>query len=650
MKTINKLFLGLGLIGLSGLYACSDFDEVNTDPSKTPITSVKPQYALNQSIGKSMMDPSTGERVVVYNWGDAARLVADKRHLIVGSYVDDYMTSFYYPCISEALTAVTLAIEVTENEDIPKSGNEDKFYPNVKQFARIWRAYLISQFTDSFGPYALNAGIGENPTFNSVEEVYDFMLAELKDAASQIDTSVTPTDNQAKCDPFYGYNAQNWVKYANSLRMRLAMRLTNVKPDVARQEFEDAIKGGNYIATLADMQAIVQNDGWNDYTGPYTRTYNQQALTSAMSNILTNLGGVSVISQRSDLQQYVKPANYLGVKYEKHFLANTDNPTKQMWMDGLPQNLDPRALKLFYLPGDENAENKVTNRGTPDKDKYSGLINPDNSKDTIRVNAVCAWNGIPAGVITSFSPSMVNNLLWSGNAARITNFPILGAAAANATEKQIFFGPWETYFLLAEAALYGWNVGTTAQAAYETGVRLSFERFGVSEFADEYLTSEAYNRVGTSVKFTHTAEPTSMQMTYMDGYTNETKSVTYQYPTASKTLYGKALNDELSKIITQKYIAQMPYLVLECWSDYRRLGLPFFDMIANENVLSGDYDVKAYWTPTSWESGQSWKYFPQRMRYPSSLRNADPEGYAHALEVLGGDDTTMTPLWWAKHD
>ncbi|MDD2246563.1 MAG: SusD/RagB family nutrient-binding outer membrane lipoprotein [Proteiniphilum sp.] len=37
------------------------------------------------------------------------------------------------------------------------------------------------------------------------------------------------------------------------------------------------------------------------------------------------------------------------------------------------------------------------------------------------------------------------------------------------------------------------------------------------------------------------------------------------------------LNNQLSKIITQKYIAQLPWLPLEAWCDHRRLGLPFFD-------------------------------------------------------------------------
>lgn len=649
MKTINKLFLGLGLLSLSGLYSCSDFDEINSDPSKTPITSVKPQYALNQSIGKSMMDPSTGERVFVYNWGDGARLFGEFQLLSMGGYVDDYMTSFYYPCISDALTAATLAIDVADSEDTPKLGNEAEFYPNVKQFARIWRAYLISQFADSFGPYALNAGIGENPTFNSLEEVYTFMLEELKDAAGKINTSVAPNDAQSKCDPFFSYDAKKWVKYANSLRMRLAMRLTNVKPEQARAEFEDAIKGGNYIQTLDDMQSIIQNSGWDDYTGPYTRTYNRQCLTATFSNLVTNLGGISVERQRPDLAAYVKPSNYLGLKFDKHFVPNTDSPTKQMWLDGICENMDPRALRLFYMPNDANADNKVTNRGTTGMGDFGMVIESGSKKDTIKINATCCWNGMPVGLTSDFSPSVKGNQLIATGKALISSFPILGDKAANANEKQVFFGPWESYFLLAEASLYGWSTGTTAQAAYENGVKSNFEYYGISEYADDYLKSETYNRVGTSVKFTHTIEPTAEQMNYIDGYTNEAKTMTYEYPTASKTLYGKALNDQLTKIITQKYIAQLPYLVLECWSDYRRLGLPFFEIAGNENPLTGDYDIKPYWTPDSYKTGQSWKYYPQRMRYPSSLRNADPKGYSHALELLGGDDTTVTPLWWSKH-
>ena len=55
MKTINKLFLGLGLLSS---FTCSDFEDINTDPTKTPIESTLPEYFLNNAIGKIQMDPS----------------------------------------------------------------------------------------------------------------------------------------------------------------------------------------------------------------------------------------------------------------------------------------------------------------------------------------------------------------------------------------------------------------------------------------------------------------------------------------------------------------------------------------------------------------------------------------------------------------
>ena len=72
----------------------------------------------------------------------------------------------------------------------------------------------------------------------------------------------------------------------------------------------------------------------------------------------------------------------------------------------------------------------------------------------------------------------------------------------------------------------------------------------------EYLQSENYNRVGTSVKFNHTTEPAAYEVDYVDGYTNEAKKMTYNYPDVNKILYkGGKLNDQLTKIITQLYIA-----------------------------------------------------------------------------------------------
>lgn len=653
MKTMNKLFLGLGFC--AGLVSCSDFDEVNTNPTAAGEEYVKPQYALNNSIGQAQMNPGTAERIVVYNWASAARICGEMSFLNVGRYSDDYTSSYYYPDLSASIKNATLAITAVENqlEAATTTAHEKEFFPNVKQFARIWRAYLISEFVDNFGPYPIESFLGENPVFNSEKDDYEFILKELKEAAAAINTSVLPVEAEGKCDPFDNvkYDPVKWQKYANSLRMRLAMRLSNIDKATAQAEFEDAAKG-NKILTADDMFAVKENDGWDVFSGVYTRSFDDQVLSSTVANLLTNLGGVKVTEQRSDLASYVKPANYLGIKYDRHYVANTDNPTKQYWLDGMPENLDPRALKIFCLPDDENAENyidKYNDRTAKDFVLYTvdengnPIPNKDNPGE-IKIDATRCWNGYPAGSRGGWSPTLAYNQLVTNGYGPSCTLPMLGKDYCKG-KSRIFFAAWETYFLLAEASLYGWNTGTTAKEAYENGIKASFEYFGVSEYVNDYLNSTNYNRVGTSVKFDHTTEPTAEQMTYVDGYSKEQKTVTYEYPTASKTLYGKALNDHLTKIITQKFIAQTPYLVLEMWSDFRRLGLPFFEIPANESSMTGSDMVNA-WNPNSWKDGQKWEFYPQRMRYPSSLENADPEGYKQAVELLGGSDNIITPLWW----
>lgn len=645
--------MGLGFC--AGLVSCSDFDEVNTNPTAAGEEYVKPQYALNNSIGQAQMNPGTAERIVVYNWASAARICGEMSFLNVGRYSDDYTSAYYYPDLSSSIKNATLAITAVENqlEAATTTAHEKEFFPNVKQFARIWRAYLISEFVDNFGPYPIESFLGENPVFNSEKDDYEFILKELKEAAAAINTSVLPVEAEGKCDPFDNvkYDPVKWQKYANSLRMRLAMRLSNIDKATAQAEFEDAAKG-NKILTADDMFAVKENDGWDVFSGVYTRSFDDQVLSSTVANLLTNLGGIKVTEQRSDLASYVKPANYLGIKYDRHYVANTDNPTKQYWLDGMPENLDPRALKIFCLPDDENAENyidKYNDRTAKDFVLYTvdengnPIPNKDNPGE-IKIDATRCWNGYPAGSRGGWSPTLAYNQLVTNGYGPGCTLPMLGKDYCKG-KSRIFFAAWETYFLLAEASLYGWNTGTTAKEAYENGIKASFEYFGVSEYVNDYLNSTNYNRVGTSVKFDHTTEPTAEQMTYVDGYSKEQKTVTYEYPTASKTLYGKALNDHLTKIITQKFIAQTPYLVLEMWSDFRRLGLPFFEIPANESSMTGS-DMVNVWNPNSWKDGQKWEFYPQRMRYPSSLENADPEGYKQAVELLGGSDNIITPLWW----
>ena len=648
MKKYNKLFftLAMGAALMGGTTSCDDFEEINVSPSVAGKEVVKPYYALNNSIIGAQQSPHEAERIAVYNWASAARISGENSTFLSnGRYSDSYNHDYHNSYISNWIKNATLAITLADEKAADLVSEHDiNFNKNVKAFARIWRVVMISEYTDNFGPYPIEAFQGTNPAFNSVQEVYYFMLDELKAAVADIVLSEEPTADEAKSDPIFGYNAEKWAKYGNSLRLRLAMRLSEVDGDKAKREFE-AVDKNMLIKTLDETAKVKEYNQWNAWAGIYSRSWNIISLPSSMSNILVGLGGVSVSEQRPDLAQYTKPMDYLGMQFLDHYADKTDNPTKGYWIDGIPENLDPRALRIYCIPGDKAADN-FKDYGSSDIKNTTQPLNDADGEKILDLQGQFTWNYYPAGSRGAWSPKFAKN--YAVGSWYDTMLPVLCKTYGGDSESsRIWFGAWETHFLLAEAALYGWSAGTSAEAAYEQGIRVSFENFGVSQYVDAYLQSEDYNRVGVSVKFSHTEEPASFTANYVNGYTNEAGTITYEYPNAAMGLYkGGKLNDQLAKIITQKYIAQTPYGTLEMWNDRRRLGLPWFEIPNNETSFVGA-DMENTWTPNSYKEKQSSKVFPQRLRYPSSLQNADPQGYAKAIELLGGADNTLTPLWWA---
>ena len=648
MKKYNKLFftLAMGAALMGGTTSCDDFEEINVNPSVAGVEVVKPYYALNNSIIGAQQSPHEAERIAVYNWASAARISGENSTFLSNgrysdSYNHDYHNSYLSDWIKKANLAVTLAEEKAEEM---VSEHDINFNQNIKSFARIWRVVMISEYTDNFGPYPIEAFQGTNPAFNSVQEVYYFMLDELKAAVADIVLTEEPTADEAKSDPIFGYNAEKWAKYGNSLRLRLAMRLSEVDNAKAKSEFE-AVDKSMLIKTMDEIAKVKEYNQWNAWAGIYSRSWNIISLPSTMSNILVGLGGIAVSEQRADLAQYTKPMDYMGMQFVDHYADKTDNPTKGFWLDGIPENLDPRALRIYCIPGDKNADN-FRDYGSSKIENTTQPLNDADGNKILDLQGQYTWNYYPAGSRGAWSPKFAKN--YAVGSWYDTMLPVLSDTyGGDSKGERVWFGPWETHFLLAEAALYGWSAGTDAKSAYEQGVRTSFENFGVSQYVDAYLASEDYNRVGVSVNFDHTAEPTSFEANYVNGYTNQAGTMTYAYPDASKALYkGGKLNDQLTKIITQKYIAQTPYCTLEMWNDRRRLGLPWFDLPNNETAFVGA-DMENTWTANTYLEGQNAKVFPQRLRYPSSLQNADPQGYAKALELLGGADNTLTPLWWA---
>lgn len=633
MKTLLKrgLFFTAVTIMVS---SCSDFEDLNEDPTAASEEQVQVEYFINNSIISAQQNPDVAERSFVLYWKAAGRM--DRINSLPVGFTNDGWTNNYYDQVASWLNHANTAIQIADQKLLQP--NAPVYTNNLKQVARIWRAYLMSEMSDNFGPIAIQGFQGDNPDFDSVKDVYYYMLDELVGAVADMDELEDGVikDRLKDLDPAYGYDFDKWITYANSMRMRLAMRLSEVDVAKAKAEFEDAAKGSDFISNQELTFKVAEVAGWSALTGVMSRPWNDQYLSPTLNNLMVGLGGVTSENLlKEELHKYIKPKNYMGLLLDRHFTTLTTNPVAGYWFDGLPQIIDPRAYEAYIVPGDlANPQmNRYPEEATGETKR---TLVDENGKVIDNIDAAYSWN---APTLGSWGEKGAKNNLynWPGSTPRLAN------RFRNSTSERIFFAPWETYFLLAEAAVRGWDVPMDAKTAYEEGVRQSFMYWNVSTYADVYLGSQDYNNVGTSVSWDHTAEPpASMPMDFVNGYTGAKGTTTYTYPSNALYQGGAVKNDHLTKITTQKFIAQVPWLPLETWSDQRRLGLPFFETPAVENPLDNMPQLTKgnYMDVTQ-------NFFPQRLTYPSNVVNNVPE-YAQAVEFLGGKDDVFTPLWWAK--
>ncbi|PWJ43262.1 RagB/SusD family nutrient uptake outer membrane protein [Sediminitomix flava] len=194
-----------------------------------------------------------------------------------------------------------------------------------------------------------------------------------------------------------------------------------------------------------------------------------------------------------------------------------------------------------------------------------------------------------------------------------TQYSTVNEAYVNANSSILLMTGAEAFFLKSEAALKGWNAGGSAKELYEAGVTESLAQHGQTAAASAYL-----------------ADDTSTPSDYVDP-----SQADGAYDIAAVSSVTVAWDDaftaeqQLEQIITQKWIAGFPE-GMEAWAEVRRTGYP--------KIFPVKYNKSGGSIPDG--------TFINRLPYPDSEAGNNPEGYAEAVQKLGGEDTGGTPLWW----
>ena len=530
-KNIIAIWLTLSIVVFFTTSCEDQLSDLNISPNKLSDKEVDIKYVLTGIL-------TTSSKVMVGMVYDGAIVPSATQ------YLQRDMTSYEennYVWSSVAFYGFYEQIKdsdyIFERAETEKTDAEKDYYQAV---ALIMKSYWYGWMTSAFGdiPYskAMQAEEGGDeffkPVYDAQEDVFIGILEDLK-TANDLLKSVTVCDVAADADIMYHGDGLKWRMFANSLRLRYYMRLS--------EKTGLGINPGNEIATIVGDQ--------NQY--PIMEANTDNAVVDFVGTDAYNSwpGGALDFSFRSEFYRRKPSATIIDE------LVSLNDPRLTKWVRPVDVQILQGATNEIVMEGgfvkryvdidinalnsDGNAENDIST------DLYVGLAvaltAPDdyNLGGTVDQNSISALDG---GIY-----------LQEASNPHLSYLAEMYADNSNSLVQTIFMNSAEVQFILSEACHRGW-IGGNANDYYTSGIESSFEQYGIAD-GDEGAVYDQANQ--THIAFDKAA-----------------------YIANTQAIYDAAA-DKMEPIINQKWISL--WMTSESWFDWRRTGIPNL----TKNINSG---------------------------------------------------------------
>lgn len=251
MKKIKYILsVLLGILLITSLQSCTDdFGEMNTDPQLVNRDAAEPGMLFTQSVRSGVFEiPQHG---VIKEFSglnvsqSSGHIFNERRH---SDPFEDMMTN----------DLVTVSEMIRMTEDNPA-------HANTNAIGRIWKVWLFQQITDAFGdiPYSEAVLSQEEaintPKYDTQEEIYNDFFVQLEQAAADLQESEERVSLGSQ-DLIYGGDIDLWRRFANSLRLRYALRVRFVDETLAQQQIDNVINEPLIEDNSQNAQVITQGE------------------------------------------------------------------------------------------------------------------------------------------------------------------------------------------------------------------------------------------------------------------------------------------------------------------------------------------------------------------------------------------------------
>ncbi len=445
-RYIKNTLAALSIVALAS--SCGDFGDLNVDPEHSNSGNVNYQMvftnAQHQALG-SDWDVWRDGLIYLSQWNQHIAAGGWWWSYGLNSYSNGYAAAYWGSVLGSGDRATIRDIQTVISKWKDDPANQQNY-----QIARIIRAYTFQRLTDLHGdiPYSEAGQPAEHPypKYDTQKDIYMDLLKELDEAQAALGSGIASLGKQ---ELFYNGDVAKLKKFANSLMLRVAMRLTKVDDATAKTYAAKAFANG--VITSNDDNCMLMHAGGvttNDSSEPYAKIITHEDVGVAFINTTFLDLLKSTNDPRIPLFMCVYPTDY-ETKDVDPAKAENAAPAKQKALPGFFSMSPSSDYSIMKYNGTEFTDEVLSNKNS---DKYYKKAYSQPNRSTY---------GDPTG-------------------------PTFVCTAA------------QTNLLLAEAALRGYISGD-AKTFYEAGVRCAMKQFSAFPSANAktlvstYLTDAAIN-------------------------------------------------------------------------------------------------------------------------------------------------------------
>ena len=284
-----KQIISIGLIVAFALTSCESYLDVNRNPNNPEAESLNP----------SLIFPGS-EMALSSRYGNFLRITGGyfSQHYAHQNGTSNYLdySRWVMSATRSSATYTTLSTSALKNlETIREMAMEGEEWGSYLA-ATTLRAFIFQIFVDMYGeiPYK-EAFLGlENlaPHYDDGETIYTGVLAEINEALGKVSASSPVCTNFL----FGTTTAGEWIQFANALKLKLLMRMSDVKE--VRNELSALISDGNFPSN-----DVAWSDFWVNENGGANPFYQEEFSAnfgSTQTNVVANLALVATMQASND--------------------------------------------------------------------------------------------------------------------------------------------------------------------------------------------------------------------------------------------------------------------------------------------------------------------------------------------------------------